>query len=128
MVDYADDVGAFFCVAAVEDAAEFLVGLEEGVGFFIEVGGLGFLGDAEEGGGADVGGGDGAVDEFAKDGEEGGFATAFFGGFEADVGGDVAELKGVGVEDPERQRFGGVGWEDDEALEEGGEVVEQNCA
>ena len=103
----ADDVGGFAGVTGVEDAAEFVVALEEGVGFVDEQGGAGFFDDAEEGGGADVGGDDGAVDEFAEDGEEGGFAAAFFGGFEADVGADVAEVEGVGVEGPEGEGFGG---------------------
>lgn len=96
----ADDEGGFAGVAGVEDAAQFVVALKEGVGFVNEEGGPGFLDDAKEGGGADVGGDDGAVDEFAQDGEEGGFAAAFFGGFDAEVGGDVTQVEGVSMEDP----------------------------
>src|SRR5215467_12502495 len=72
VVGDAHDEGGVARVAGIEDAAEFVVALEEGVGFVNEEGWAGVLNDAEEGGGADVGGGDGALDEFAEDGEEGG--------------------------------------------------------
>src|SRR6266436_6674644 len=83
----AHDVSGFACVAGVEDAAELFVGVEDGVGFVNEECGAEFFDDAEEGGGADVGGDNGAADEFAQEGEEGGFAAAFFGGFDSEIGG-----------------------------------------
>ncbi len=121
----ADDVGGVALVTGVEDAAEFVVGAEDGVGFVDEEGGLELFDEAKEGGGADVGGGDGAVDEFAKEGEEGGLAAAFDGGFDADVGGHIAEVSDVGVEDPEGEGFGGPLGEDKEAAEEVAEFVEE---
>ena len=73
----ADDVGGFAAVAGVEDAAEFVVALQEGVGFVDEEGGFSFLDDAEERRGTDIGGGEGAMDEFTEDAEQRGFAAAF---------------------------------------------------
>ena len=124
----ADDVGGFAGVTGVEDAAEFVVAFQQRVSLINQQRGPGFFDDAEEGGGADVGGDEGAVDEFAQDGEEGGFAAAFFRGFQADVGADVAEVEGVGVEGPEGEGFGGGLGEDDEAAEEFDEVVEEELA
>ena len=113
----ADDVGGFAGVAGVEDAAEFVVAAQEGVGFVDEEGGVSFFDDAEEGGRADVGGDDRAADEFAEDAEQGGFAAAFFGRFDADVGADVAEVKGVGVKGPEGESFGRPLRKDDETFD-----------
>ena len=118
-------MGAFAGVAAVEDAAEFVVVLEEGVGFVDEQGWSGFFDDAEEGGRTDIAGDDGAVAEFAQDGEEGGFAAAFFGALDAEIGADVAEVEGVGVEGPEGEGFGGVLWKYDIGLEGGDEGAEK---
>src|SRR5439155_1023466 len=83
-----DDEGGFAAVAGVEDAAEFVVSLQEGVGFINEKRGEDFFDHAEEGGGADVGGGDGAVDEFEEHAEQSGFAAAFLRRLKTDVGGD----------------------------------------
>lgn len=125
LVDDADDVGGFAGVAAVEDAAEFIVALKEAVGFVDEQRWTGFGDDAEEGRVADVAGNDGAVAEFAQEGEEGCLSAAFFGAFDADVGADVAKVEGVGVEGPEGEGFGGVRREDDVALEGFDEGLEQ---
>ena len=111
-------------VAGVEDAAKLVVAPDERVALVNQKGRTHFFDDAEEGGGADVGGNDRAIDDFGEDGEQGGFAAALFGGFEADVGGDVAEVKGVGVEDPEGEGFSGPFGEDDEAGQKGGELVQ----
>ena len=46
----ADDEGGFAFVAGVEDAAEFVVALEEGVGFVDQEGRADFANEAEEGG------------------------------------------------------------------------------
>ena len=79
LVDGAPDVGGFLFVAGVEDAAELVVAREEGVGFVDEEGGAHLFDDAEEGGGADVGGGHGVVCQVVEDREEGCFAAAFVG-------------------------------------------------
>jgi len=100
--------------------------LEKGVGFVNEQCGLHFFNHAKEGGGADVGGNDRAIHEFAQDAEEGGFAATFDGRFDAEVGADVAELEAPGVDDPERERFGRVFGQDDEAGKEGGQVVKES--
>lgn len=89
----------FWDIAAegVFELIEFIA-LEEGVGFVDDEGGLGFLDDAEEGGRTDVGGDHGTVDEFAEEGKEGGLAAPFFGRLDADIGADIANVEGVGVE------------------------------
>jgi hypothetical protein len=53
----AHDRGGVAGVAGVEDAAHFLVALEEAVGSVNEQGRLKVLDDAEEGGATDIGGG-----------------------------------------------------------------------
>ena len=114
-------------VAGIEDAAKFVVTPEERVRFVDEEGRLHFFDDAEEGRRADVGGDDGAVDEFAQDTEQRGFAAAFHRRFDAEVGGDVAELEAVGVNDPEGQCFGRVFGEDDEAGKEFAELIQDQA-
>jgi hypothetical protein len=121
----ADDEGGFFAVTGVEDAAEIVVAVKERVGFVDQQSGLHFLDDAEEGGRADVGGDDGVMNQQVEDGEKGGFAAAFFRGFDAEINADVAQLEGVGVDSEQGQGFGGVFGEDDEAAEFGGEFVQK---
>ena len=82
--------------------------------------------DAEEGGGADVSGDDRAIDELTEDAKEGGFAAAFFGGLQADVGTDVSEVEDVGVEGP--QGCGAPLRQDDMAGDEPGEVLQEQAA
>jgi len=113
-------------VAGVEDAAEFVVAVEEGVGFVDEQGGLHFFNDAKEGGGADVGRHDGAIDEFTQDAEQCGFAATFHGGFDAEVRADVAVMKAVCVYDPESERFGGVFGQHNEAGKQFAERIEKS--
>lgn len=79
VLDNAQDPGAATGVAGVEDAPEFLIALEEGVGFVDEQGGPFFLNDAIESGRTDIGRGDCAMDELAENVQEGGFAAPFFG-------------------------------------------------
>jgi hypothetical protein len=98
--------------------------VQGGVGFVDEQGGNGFGDDAKESRGADVGSEDGAVAEEAQDRKEGAFAAAFFGRLNAYIGGDIAEFKGVGMNDPESQGVGGVRREDDVAGEENGKRVQ----
>jgi hypothetical protein len=115
-VDGAPDVGGFLFVTGVEDAAELVVAREEGVGFVDEEGRTDLFDDAEEGCRADVGGGDGVVCQVVENREQSCFAAAFVKGFDAEVGGGVAEVEGVCMKDPEGE--GGVRWEDDEAADE----------
>jgi hypothetical protein len=75
---HSDHVGGVAGVAGVEDAAEFVVGAEEGVSFINEQGGAHFFNDAEEGRGADVGGGNGPICQSIQDAQECGFAATFF--------------------------------------------------
>ena len=112
-------------VTGIEDAAKFVVSLEEGVGFIDQEGGLHLLDNAEESGWADVGSHDRALNKFAQDTQQRGFATAFLGRLDADVGADVAELEAIGVDDPKGQGFSGVFWQDDEAGEKRGEGAQQ---
>ena len=84
------------------------------------------MNDAKEGGGPDVCGCNGPVDEASEQGEECGFATTFLGRFDTEIGADVAEFECVSVEHPEGQRFGGAFGEDDEPAHGCGEGIEQN--
>ena len=63
-------------VAGVEDADEFVVGFEEGVGFVDHECGPEFFNGAVEGRRADVGRDEWAIDETRKDSQEGRFAAA----------------------------------------------------
>lgn len=121
----ADDVGGLACVAGIEDATKFLIGLEEGVGLVDEERGPSFLDDAEERGGTDVGSDDGTINQFAEDAEQCALAAAFLRGAEADVGAHVAQLEGVGVQRPQGECFRGHGREDDVAFEGGPYVIEK---
>jgi hypothetical protein len=123
-----DDVGGFAGIAGVENAAELVVALKKGVGLINQKRGPGFFDNAEKGGGADVGGDEGAMDKFAEDGEKSGFPAAFLGGFQADVRADVPQIERVGVEDPQRERFCGGLRQDDEPAEEFDEVVKEELA
>src|SRR5262245_53697494 len=60
----ADDVGGLAFIAGVQNAAEFVVATQEGIGFVNEEGRAHLLDDAEEGRRADVGSWHGAVDQF----------------------------------------------------------------
>jgi hypothetical protein len=124
----ADDVGGLAGVTGVENASNLLVCPEKGVGFIDEQGGLNLLDNAEEGGGADVSGDDRAIDELAEDAKEGGFAAAFFGGFQADVRADMAEVKGVSVQGPQGESLGPPLGEDDVAGDEASQVVQKKAA
>ena len=124
----ADDVRGLAGVAGVENATKLFVALEEGVGFVDEEGGPDFLDDAEEGGGADVSGDDGPVDELAEDGEESSFAAALFGGLEPYVGADLAQVEGVGVESPKGESFGAPLGQNDVSGDEAGEVFQEEAA
>lgn len=124
----ADDESGFPLAAGIEDAAQGVVAFEEGIGFIDEEGRRDLLNEAVPGWGADIGGDDGAIDEFTEDGEEGGFAAAFFGRLDADVGTGVTEVKGIGVDNPKGQGFGGPFGEDDEGAEQGKDLVEQVAA
>ena len=124
----ADDVGGLAGISGVENAANLFVSAKKGVGFVDEEGGLEFLDDAEEGGGADVGGDNGAMDELTENAEKGGFAATFFGGFQADVGADVAEVKSVGVQGPQGESLGAPLGEDDVPGDETGQVVQKKAA
>ena len=55
----------------------------------------------------------------------GSFSAALFGGLEAEAGADIAEVEGVGVESPEGKGFSGPLGEDNEAVDDGEEFVEQ---
>ena len=79
------DVGGVASVACIEDTAQLIVGLEEGVGFVDEQSWAEFLDEAEEGRRANIGGRDRAMDEFAEDAQEGGFSAALFGGLDGEV-------------------------------------------
>jgi hypothetical protein len=127
VLDDAPDEGGGFGVAGIKDALKVLGAAEEGVGFINDEGGVEFLDDAEEGGGADVGGNDRPTDEEAEDGEESGFAATFLRRFDAKIGADVAELESIGVENPEGDGLGGVGRENDEAAEDLDEGIEGRC-
>ena len=128
VVDDAEDVGGFLVVAGIQDAAKLVVAVEEGVGFVNEQGRLKLLDDAVKSRGTDVGSDDGAVGQLAEDGDQGGFAATMGGGFEADVGGDVAQLEGVGVDDPQSQGLRGEPRQDDEAGEVTDDLIEQEQA
>src|SRR5581483_11389707 len=119
------DVGRIEFVAGVENAAEFVVVAEDGIGFVDQEGRTKFLDDAEERGGADVGGDYGAVNQLGQHREERGFTAALHGGLDANVRADVAQAVGVSVENPERKGFGGAGRENEEALDLVAEVIEE---
>jgi hypothetical protein len=98
--------------------------VQGGVGFVDEQGGNGFGDDAKESRGADVGSEDGTVAKQAQDRKECAFAAAFLRRLHADISGDIAEFKRVGVNDPESQGVGGVRRKDDVAGEENGKRVQ----
>ena len=120
-----NNVGCVAGVAGVEDAAEFVVAAEEGVGLIDEQGGAHFFDHAEEGGRADVCSRNWTICEPAQNAEQRGFATTFFRRFDAKVRADVAQFEGVGMEYPERKSLGREVREDDEALKEGLQIVEK---
>ena len=68
------------------------------------------------------------MDQLFEQGEESCLAASLFGGLDADVGGDVAQLEGVSVQDPQGQGLRGTLWQDDEARECAGDFVEQVVA
>ena len=117
-----------FLAAGVEDAAEGGIAFEESIGFIDEEGGLKLLDDPEPGRGGDVGGDDRPVDELAEHGQEGGFAATFLGRFDADVGAGIAEVEGIGMQDPESEGFSGPPGEHDEGGQHTDEVIQEESA
>jgi hypothetical protein len=71
---------------------------------------------------------DRAIDELTEDVKERGFAAAFFGGFQADVGADVSELEGVSMEGPQGESLSTPLWQDDMAGDEPGQVLQEKAA
>ena len=60
--------------------------------------------------------------------DESAFAAALHGGFDAEVGGDVAEFEGVGVNYKEGHGFGDPFGQDDALRERGAQGVEEELA
>jgi len=114
--DNADDVGQFAGVAGVEDAAEDVVLFEDFFGLVGDQGGSGALDGAKEGGGADVGGAFGAVDDAGQEMQQGAFAATVPWGFDGEVGGDIAQFPGVGVEGEQGDDFRNPFGQDDKAI------------
>ena len=94
-----------------------IFGLQKGIGFVDHKGRAQFFDGAEESSGTDIGSNHWPMDQAAEDGQEGGLATAPGGRLDADVGGDVAELEGVGVQDPEGEGFSSGLGEDDKTTQ-----------
>ena len=115
--DDAHDVGEVAVVAGVEDAAQEVVFADGFVEFVGDQGDFAGMDGAVHGRGADVRGDFGAIDQAADDAQEGGLAATVPRGFDAEVGGDVAQFPGVGVEDEEGNGFGGPLGQDGEAVE-----------
>ena len=105
-----------------------LIAAQERVGFVNEQCRTEVLDDTEERGRADVGGGNGAVSEFAENGQEGSLAALLLGRFDADVRADVTQLESEGMNDPKSQRFSGPEWQNDEAPQRLGECIEEKSA
>ncbi len=124
----AQDEGGFFVVTGIENAAEFSVAMEEGIGFVDEQSEADFFGEAEQGRGSDVGSDDGVVSEFAEDGDQSGLAATVLRGFDPEVSGDVAEVIGVSVKAPEGEGFRRPPGQDDEGLEEQAQFIQEEFA
>jgi len=80
---------------------------------------------AKERADGDVGGDEGFAGHGGEDGDEGGFTAAFFRGFDGDVGDSIAQLKGVGMQDPDGEGGGGVVAEHDVSFYDGFDVGEE---
>ena len=121
----AEDVGGAAGVAGIDDAAHGVVAGHEGIGFINEEGGHAGVDGAKKGADGDVGGDEGFAGHGGENAQEGGFAAAFFGRFDGDVGDGIAEFKGIGVKNPNGEGSGGVGTEDDVFFDDGFDVGEK---
>src|SRR6266404_1335707 len=102
--------------------------LEEPVGFLDHEGRVQLLDRAEEGWGTDVGGDQRPVDQLREKGQEGSFAAAPGGGLDADVGANIAQFEGEGVQDPKSEGFRSPFGQDNKADEKLQQRIEQESA
>jgi len=114
-------------VAGIENAPELVVASQEGIDFIDEQRGRKIFDHAKKSRRADIGGGDDAVSEFMEERQESGFAATFLGRFDTEISGDVAQLKGVRVQDPEGDSLRGPFGQNHTAVENADELVKQ-CA
>ena len=121
----AKDVGGAAGVAGIDDAAHDAVAGEEGVGFVNEEGGAAGVDGAEKGADGDIGGDERFAGHGGKDAQESGFTAAFFRRFDGDIGDSVAQLEGVGVENPNGKGGCRMIAQDDVPFDDGFDVREE---
>ena len=125
MLPDAQDEGGIAFVAGIHYALQFMFALQKTVGFINHEGWLQLLDRAEEGWGADVGRDDWPIDQLKENGQQGGLAAAPARRLDADVGTDIAQLKGIGVQDPQSYSLRRPLGQYDEKTEELDQSVEQ---
>jgi hypothetical protein len=121
----AEDVGGAAGVAGVDDTAHGAVAGHKGIGFVNEEGGHTGVNGAKKGADGDIRGDEGFGGHGGENAQEGGFAAAFFGGFNGHVGDGIAHFKGVGVQDPNGKRGGRVVAENDMLFNDDFDVGEE---
>lgn len=121
----AKDEGGAPGVAGIDDAAHGAVSGEEGIGFINEEGWTAGVYGAKESAHGDIGGDEGFVGHGGEHTEESGFATAFLGRLDGDVGDDVAEFKGPSMKNPHGKGGSGVIAEDDVFFDGGFDVGQE---
>jgi hypothetical protein len=124
----AQDEGGFFVVTGIENAPEFGIALEEGIGLVDQQSEADFFGEAEDGGGSGVGSDDGVESELAQDGDKGGLAATMLWGFDTQVSGDVPEVIGIRVKAPEREGFRRPFGQDDKGPEDQAQLIQKEFA
>jgi hypothetical protein len=123
----AHDKGGFAVVAGIQDASQFVVPLQKRVCFIDQQRGPRFLNDAKECG-ANVCRSDRPIDQPSEKCEQCRFAATLFWRFDSEIRADIAQLECVGVEYPERQRFGRAFGEHDKPPDGGSEFIEEQFA